>query len=35
MGGDPKIGYWSNMFAGLAYGQVNWTLRAGLNYHFH
>ena len=35
MGGDPKISYWSNVFGGLAYGQVNWALRAGLNYHFH
>jgi hypothetical protein len=35
MGGDPKISYWSNGFGGLADGQVNWTLRAGLNYHFH
>jgi hypothetical protein len=35
MGGDPKIGYWSDVFGGLAPGQVNWTLRAGLNYHFH
>ena len=36
MGGDdPKIGYWSNVFGGLANGQVNCTLRAGLNYHFH
>ena len=35
MGGDPKIGYWSNVTGGLISGKADLNLRAGLNYKFH
>jgi hypothetical protein len=33
--GDGHIGYTIYATGGLAYGNVDWALRAGMKYHFH